>query len=62
MTTPADRPLQWTDVVQPDAENPTQLESQESEKERVYGYLADCQAKGIEPNSFNNWQSYQSQQ
>ena len=62
MTTPTDCPLQWTDVVQPDKGNSQHMESQESEKERVYAYLADCQAKGLEPNSLNNWQSYQSQQ
>jgi hypothetical protein len=59
---PEDRSLTWLDVVRPDKDDPTVIESQESEKENVLGYLSHCQETGLKPDSLNNWQTYQSQQ
>jgi hypothetical protein len=62
MSEQPDRPLAWQDVVQPDTQDSRVIESQEAEKERVYGYLNHCQANNINPDSLSNWQTYQNQQ
>ena len=58
---PTDRPLAWLDVIRPDKNDPTVIEDQDSEKENVLGYLSHCSDNGLNPDSLNNWQAYQSQ-
>ncbi len=56
-----DRRLTWADIVQPDTQDPKHIESQQVEKERVYEYLNHCKERGLNPDSFNNYQDYQNQ-